>query len=171
MDIDLLPIVERAGCKYFAENDTGDGAIINLALRSPFIRLYALNRRVKILEGQRRRFADNERIQLFAWTHEGCWTELVKLVPMDQPSVFWLHATENVGTALLTIGRLRPARQDVVLFEVGGLRGILQMAEHHFSRTHSLQILVGTLLGPMVWGEAHAHPSVDTTYMLLPNGI
>ncbi len=175
-ELDLLPIVELAGCRYFAENDTGDGSILNLALRSPFIRLYALNRSTEVLVAQRQRFADNERVQLFNWTHPGCWTELVKLVPMDQPSVFWMHPTENVGQALITIGQLRPARQDVLLFEVGQLRGILPMAERHFSRTHKVGVWIGHQssdmnYNEMKWSDFLLEPDQPPIYMLFPRRV
>lgn len=132
----LQPLVARCGCKYFAENDTGDGEVLNLALRSPFIRLYALSSNEVSLAAQKQRFQDNERIQLFQRTHTSAWFELVRLVPSDQPTVFWIHAVENVGRCLMIISRLRSQRADVILFEPGHYRGLLKMSERHFRQTH-----------------------------------
>lgn len=138
MKLELLPIVERFECKYFAENDIGDGEILNLALQSPFIRLYALNADAKTLEKQKQRFQDNERVQLFQRTHAAAWFELVRIVPSDQPAVFWVHPVENVGRCLSVVARQRPRREDVLVFEVGRYHGVLQMAERFFGHTHRL---------------------------------
>jgi hypothetical protein len=140
--IPLQRYVETHGCKYFAENECSDGEVLNLALHSPFTRLYAASRSIQNLEVQQSRFSDNERVQLFLKTHQGCWSELVRLVPIDQPAAFWMHPTENVMHDLIVLGRLRPQRQDLILFEVGSLRGVLKAAERHFSRTHVIRKFV-----------------------------
>lgn len=164
----LQRLVEKHGCKYFAENDTYSGEILNLALQSPFIRLYALNRRRATVAAQRLRFQHNERIQLFAWTQERAWLELVRLVPVDQPSVFWMHPPENVGRALTTLGKLRPNRQDVLVFEVGRQRGIVQMAERHFRHTHWLAHFPDAFNEVEILRNWEILPVVPGSFLLLP---
>lgn len=147
--IDKFPLqllVERHDCRYFAENHTGDGEVLNLALRSPFVRLYALNRSEKTVEAHRQRFQDNERVQLFHWSHDESWREIVRLIPYEQPSVFWIHPSENVGRALMAVAGQRPLRSDVVIFELGGQRAARGIAARYFSRTHRLR-----KFNPRVW--------------------
>jgi hypothetical protein len=171
VEFPLQILVAKFGCRYFAENDTGDGEIINLALRSPFIRLYALNRSPEILDSQKRRFQDNERVQLFQKTHDSAWLELVRLVPSEQPAVFWIHATENVGRCLTIMARLRFRRADVIMFELGQYRGVIRMAERYFRQTHWLAHFPDPFGGIEIireWGHGPTNPSV---FILHPRGI
>ena len=135
-DFPLQPLVDIYDCRYFAENDTGDCSTLNLALRSPFAKLLVLNRDQELVEQQRRRFQDNDRVQVFLWAHQTSWAEVVRLVPFEAPAVFWLHSTENVGRCLRRIAHLRPQRRDVIIMEPGVQRGLDSLVDRHFSQTH-----------------------------------
>lgn len=167
-DFPLQRLVDRYGCKYFAENDTKSGEVLNLALRSPFIRLYALNKSPSTVEEQRRRFQDNERIQLFEWTQDRAWLELVRLVPVEQPSVFWMHPPENIGRGLATVAKLRPRREDVLVFETGVQRGIVATAERHFRNTHWLGHFPDAFGELEVVREWTAYANHNGSYILYP---
>lgn len=138
MNIDIQSYIDKFGCKYFAVNDTSDGVIVSSALRSNLIRLYALNRHPEIVKQQRVHFQENERIQIFNWTHPESWDEVIRLMPVDQPSMFWVCSTEIVAPALRSLSRLRPAHKDIVFVEPGSQRGSTTAVERYFSRTHNI---------------------------------
>ncbi len=138
MEPDLQLYIDKSGCRYFAENDIKDGRVLNFALRSTFVRLYALHRRADVVAAHKTRFQHNDRIQIFTWTHGESWTELVRLLPVEQPSVFWLHASEVVAPALHGIARLRPAKRDIIFVEPGVQRGAPLAIKRYFSGTHNV---------------------------------
>lgn len=137
-DFPLQPYVERLESRYFAESAVDTGEALNLALRSPFAKLYSLSRHPKQLTMARQRYELNDRIHIFRWSHPLSWTEVVRLVPIEAPAVFWLHATENVGRCLGEIARLRPYRRDLVIIENSEQGGVRVRAERLFGRTHRI---------------------------------
>lgn len=135
---DLQTFIDKFGCRYFIENDTNGGEILNFALRSTFVRLYALHRNPQTVAAHKARFQHNDRIQIFTWTHRDSWDELVRLIPVEQSSVFWVHDTEVVGPALHSISRLRPSHRDILFVEPGVQRGAALAIKRFFEGTHSI---------------------------------
>jgi hypothetical protein len=146
MDVELQPVVDKYGCRYFAENDTGNGQVLNVALRVPFVRLFTISRKPELVQAHRQRFQSNDRIQIFTWTHSESWDEVVRLLPTEQPSMFWIHSSEVVSRAVHTVARLRLARRDVLLVEPGVQRGAMITLKRYFSRTHETHDLNSGLL-------------------------
>jgi hypothetical protein len=139
VDVELQIFIDKFGCRYFVENDTNDGHVLNFALRATFVRLYALNRKAETVVSHRTRFQHNDRIQIFTWTHSESWDELIRLVPVEQPSVFWLHASELIASAIHSISRLRPAHRDILLVEPGVQRGAMIAVDRFFAGTHNIK--------------------------------
>lgn len=147
MNVELQVFVDKFGCRYFAENDTGGGEVLSLALRSTFVRLYALNRKPETVNLHRSRFQHNERIQIFTWTHPESWDNLIRLVPVEQPSVFWIHSSEVVSPAVHSLSRLRPAHRDVLLIECGEQRGASIAIDRFYGGSHkAIEVEDGLLL-------------------------
>jgi hypothetical protein len=108
--------------------------------------LYALNRSLETVKTHRARFQHNERIQIFTWTHAESWDELIRLVPVEQPSVFWLHDSETVAPAIHSVSRLRPAHRDILLVEPGVQRGARVAINRFYSGSHEVSEVSDTLL-------------------------
>lgn len=136
MEPDLQVYIDKYACRYFIENDTKEGEVLNFALRSTFVRLYALNRNARSVEAHKTRFQYNDRVQIFTWTHQDSWDELVRLIPVEQPSVFWLHSSELLSDAIHSISRLRPMHRDILFVDPGLQRGAALAIKRFFGGTH-----------------------------------
>lgn len=151
----LQPLVEAYDCRYFAENDTNDCETLNLALRSPFTKLYCLNRSVEKTAEHKLRFSQNDRVNIFLRTHQHSWEEVVRLIPYDAPAVFWLHPTENISRCLAVVARLRPAKRDILVVEPGNQKGVRSACDRYFGRTHVWHFMTefAQALVPRVTGQ------------------
>jgi hypothetical protein len=97
-----------------------------------------LNRDGLTVDAHRQRFRHNDRVHVFRWTHSGSWSEVIRLIPFEEPAVFWMHADENIQRCVTSIARLRPHRRDILITEPSMQRGVFGSIDRYFGRTHQL---------------------------------
>lgn len=113
--IDIGNLVNKYNCMYFVE-DCSNQSLLRSIIKYPFIKLYSLKSKREQVKTTLEEFRDNNRVQVYYYSHPKSFYEMVRFVPIFYPALFWLdNSFELIKKDITAISYLRILKNDVLL--------------------------------------------------------
>ena len=118
--IDLGRLIASHGLRYLVEFGTGEGKDAAYAADFPFDHIYSIEPSHRLAIQAAFRHSANQKMTFIHGKGERGWRQVCAEIPAEIPVLFLLHG-EQAESDLAVIAASRPAGQDVVLVETGGV--------------------------------------------------